>query len=76
MRKERRISTYPGQSFTAEEIAAIEQKLWEKAGVGQSRRVVHLEGLWQDIPFDISTEDIRQMRQEVSEALQRGIEKL
>jgi hypothetical protein len=37
---------------------------------------VRLEGLWQDIPFDVSTEDIRQVRQKVSEALQRRIEKL
>jgi len=76
MRKERRIFTYSGQSFTAEEIAEIEQKLWGNAGVGQSRRVVRLEGLCQDIPFDVSTGDIRQVRQEVSEALQRRIEKL
>ena len=76
MRKERRISTYPGQSFTAEEIAAIEQKLWGKAGVEQSRRVVRLEGLWQDTPFDVSPEDIRQVRQELSEALKHRAERL
>jgi hypothetical protein len=76
MHKERRISTYPGQSFTAEEIAAIEQKLWGKAGVGQSRRVVHLEGLWQDIPLDVSTENISQVRQELSEALKHRTERL
>jgi hypothetical protein len=76
MRKERRISTCLGQSFTAEEIAAIEQKLWGKAGVEQSRRVVRLEGLWQDTPFDVSTEDIRQVRQELSEALKHRTERL
>ena len=76
MGKERSVPTCQGQSFTAEEIEAIDRKLWGKAGVERSRRVVQLGGLWKDIPFDVSTEDIRQVRQEVSDALQRRIEKL
>ena len=35
------------------------------------RRVVQLRGLWKDIPFDVSHEDIRQVRQKLSESLQR-----
>jgi hypothetical protein len=74
MGKKKLIFTYQHQSFTAEEIAAIEQKLWGKAGVERSKRVLQLESLWQDIPFDVSTEDIREVRRELSEALQRRIE--
>jgi hypothetical protein len=36
---------------------------------------VQLESLWKDIPFDVSIEDIRQVRRELSEALQRRIER-
>ena len=74
MGEKKLISTYQDQSFTAEEIAAIEQKLWGKAGGERSKCVVQLEGLWKDIPFDVSTEDIREVRRELSEALQRRIE--
>jgi hypothetical protein len=74
MGEKKLISTYQDQSFTAEEIAAIEQNLWGNAGGERSKRVVQLERLWKDIPFDVSTEDIREARRELSEALQRRIE--
>jgi hypothetical protein len=75
MGKKKLISTYQDQSFTAEEIATIEQKLWGETGVERSRRVVQLESLWTDIPFDVSPEDIREVRRELSEELQRRTER-
>jgi hypothetical protein len=76
MGKKKLISTYQEQSFTAEEIATIEQKLWGNAGGERPERVVKLESLWKDIPFDVSTEDIREVRQELSEALKHRTERL
>jgi hypothetical protein len=35
-----------------------------------------LEGLWKDVPLDISTDEIRQARRGLSEALKRRAEKL
>lgn len=55
MGEKKLISTYQDQSCTVEEIAAIEQKLWGNAGRERSKRVVQLESLWKDIPFDVST---------------------
>jgi len=40
------------------------------------KRVVQLGGLWKDVPFEISHEDIRQIRRELSEALKRRVERL
>jgi predicted DNA-binding antitoxin AbrB/MazE fold protein len=42
-----------------------------RRNVHVSKRVIRLEGLWKDIPFDVSHEDIRQVRQKLSESLQR-----
>lgn len=39
------------------------------------KRVVRLGGLWKDIPFDISPEDLRQVRRELFEALKRRAER-
>jgi hypothetical protein len=62
--------------LTEEERREIEWKLWGKVDVGLPRRVVQLEGLWQDVPFEVSAEDIRQARDELSEALKRRSERL
>jgi len=40
-----------------------------------SKHVVRLEGLWKDIPFDVSDEDIREVRRELSEAIRRRTER-
>ncbi len=40
-----------------------------------SKRIVRLEGLWKDIPFDVSDEDIREVRRELSEAIKRRVER-
>ena len=57
-----------------------EPKKWRSsqgAPTGERRpmRVVQLEGLWKDIPFDVSTADVRQARRELSEALKRRVER-
>ncbi len=41
-----------------------------------TRKIVKLEGLWKDLPFDINDEDIRQMRHEFTEQLEKRQEKL
>ena len=65
-----------GQSLTEEEVEEIKQKLRGEHGERRSKRVIQLEGLWKDIPFDITTNEIRQARRELSEALNRRAEKL
>jgi hypothetical protein len=64
-----------GQSLTEEEVEEIKRKLWGKHGERRPKRVIQLEGLWKDVPFDISTDDIRETRRELSEALKRHAEK-
>ncbi len=57
------------------------QLLWdtgkERASTDQesSKHVVKSEGLWKDIPFDVSDEDIREVRRELSEAIRRRTER-
>ena len=34
-----------------------------------SRNIIKLEGLWKDVPFDITDEDVRQMRQELGQQI-------
>jgi hypothetical protein len=63
-------------SLPEEEDGEIKRKLWGKHGERPPKRVIQLEGLWKDIPFDITTDVIRQARRELSEALKRRAEKL
>jgi hypothetical protein len=65
-----------GQSLTEEKVEEIKRKLWGKHGERRPKRVIQLEGLWKDIPFDITTDEIPQARRELSEALKRRAEKL
>ena len=69
-------STPKGHTRTAEESREIDRKLWGKAGREQPQRIVQLEGLWENVPFDVSTKDVRQVRGELSDALQRRAERL
>ncbi len=39
-----------------------------RAGRGP-RNIVKLEGLWRDVPFDITDEDVRQARQELGQQI-------
>jgi hypothetical protein len=64
-----------GQSLTEEEVEEIKRKLWGNHGERRPKRVIHLKGLWKEVPFDISTDEIRQARQELSEALKRRAER-
>jgi len=63
------------QSLTEDEVEEIERKLWGESRERRPKRVVQLEGLWKDIPFDISADEIRQARRELSEALKRRAER-
>ncbi|MBC8232804.1 hypothetical protein H8E77_24925 [bacterium] len=36
-----------------------------------NRKIVKLEGLWKDLPFDINNEDIRQVRHGLTEQLKK-----
>jgi hypothetical protein len=67
--------TSEGQSLTEEEVEEIERKLWGKHGERRAKRVIQLEGLWKDVPFDVSTDEIRQARRELSEALKHRAER-
>ncbi len=40
------------------------------------QKIVNLEGLWRDLPFDITDDDIRQVRRELTISLQKRQEKL
>jgi hypothetical protein len=64
-----------GQPLTEEEIEELKRKLWGKHGERRPKRVIHLKGLWKDVTFDICTDEIRQARQELSEALKHRAEK-
>jgi len=44
-----------------------------KHKAGQGREVVKLKGLWADIPFDVTDQDIRHLRQRVSAQLLRKV---
>jgi hypothetical protein len=75
--RERRSSqrTPKGQAFTEAEVEEIERKLGRANEAGRSKRVIRLEGLWKDVPLDVSTDEIRQARRELSEALKCRAEK-
>jgi hypothetical protein len=69
-------STPKGHTRPAEESREIDWKLWGNAGRERPQHIVQLEGLWENVPFDVSPEDVRQMRGELSAALQRRTERL
>jgi hypothetical protein len=69
------LGTSEGQSLTEEEVEEINRKLWGTHGERRPKRVIQLEGIWKDVPFDVSTEEIRQARRELSEALKRRSER-
>lgn len=63
--------------MTEKEVEEIKRKLWGQQGERRPTRVIQLEGLWKDVPFvDISIDEIRQARRELSEALKQRAEKL
>jgi hypothetical protein len=64
-------STPKSHSLTEEEIADVERKLWGKTGMERHRGVVQLGGIWKNLPLEVGPEDIRQVRQELSEAMKR-----
>jgi hypothetical protein len=68
-------STSRERSLTEEQVEEIERKLWGESRERRPKRVVQLEGLWKAIPFEISADEIRQARRELSEALKRRAER-
>jgi hypothetical protein len=63
------------QLLTGEESEEIKRKLWGTNRAQWPKRVIQLEGLWKDVPFDVSTDEIRQARRELSEELKRRVER-
>jgi len=45
----------------------IDHLKYRKQLLKTPRRVVVLEGLWKDLPFDITHDDVRALRQQVTE---------
>jgi hypothetical protein len=58
-----------GKAFTEAEVEEIERKLGRANEARRPKRVLQLEGLWKDVPFDVGTSEIRQARRELSEGL-------
>lgn len=68
---------YPELEKTIEALPPTAQKevvdfigyLQHKHGLDQPGRVVKLGGLWADIDFDVTDEDVRALRQQVTRQL-------
>jgi hypothetical protein len=75
--RERRSSQHApkGKAFTEAEVEEIERKLGRANEARRAKRVIQLEGLWKDVPFDVSADEIRQARRELSERLKRRAER-
>ena len=41
--------------------------------IGQEQKVIALKGLWADIPLDVTDQDVRRLRQQVSAQLLRKV---
>lgn len=41
--------------------------------IGQERKAIQLKGLWADIPLDVTDQDVRRLRQQVSAQLLRKV---
>ena len=41
--------------------------------IGPERKVITLKGLWADIPLDVTDQDVRRLRQQVSAQLLRKV---
>ncbi len=64
------------QTLTEEEIKAIKRKLWGEDEQRWPTQIVRLGGLWKDTPLNLTDEEFRQVRHELSEALKRRAEKV
>lgn len=73
MKQKRRAKISP---LTAEQIKEIERKLWGPDEQKWPTRIVRLQGLWKDMPLNLTDEDFRQASPELSEALKRRAEKV
>jgi hypothetical protein len=64
------------RSLTEQEIKKIKRKLWGADERKWPTQIVRLGGLWKDTPLNISEEEFRQVRKELSKALERRAEKV
>jgi len=64
------------QTLTEDKIKEIKRKLWGEDEQQWPTQIVRLGGLWKDTPLNMSDEEIRQVRRELSEALKRRAEKV
>jgi hypothetical protein len=75
--RERRSSRHApkGKAFTEAKVEEIERRLGRANETRRPKRAIQLEGLWKDVPFDISTDEIRRARRELSEGPKRRAER-
>ena len=59
---------FPAQQELAQFIRYLQYKYEE-----DDRKIVQLGGMWQDVQFDIGQDDIRLLRQKISETICAGI---
>lgn len=46
----------------------------EQAADSPDKKTIKLEGIWKDVPFDITDDDIRQVRHELTQQLRKRLE--
>jgi hypothetical protein len=63
------------QMRAEKKIKEIKRKLWGADERQWPTQIVRLGGLWKDTPLNMTDEEIRQVRRELSEALKRRAEK-
>ena len=64
------------QTPTEDKIKEIKRKLWGEDEQQWPTQIVQLGGLWKDTPLNLTDEEFRQVRHELSEALKRRAEKV
>lgn len=57
-----------------EELARFLNFLADKYRVEQNGKIVALEGIWKDIPFEITDEDVRNLREDISKQVLKKFE--
>jgi len=67
--------TPKGQAPTDAEVEKTERRLRRTDKARQPTRVIQLEGLWKDVPFNFSIGEIQQARRELSEGLKHRAER-
>ncbi len=58
---------------TLPEVLQFVEFLRSKTAAPRPKRIVRLRGLWADIPFDIADKDIRRLRRQATEHLDKKV---